>query len=85
MFLIFGLRTKAHVLGPAAAPCHVCGQPGTVLLIHEVTKFSLFFIPLIPVRSKYVAECQNGYCRARSTVSKSEAHRLLGSGVGSAY
>jgi hypothetical protein len=77
MFLIFGLRTKSHVLGRAAAPCHVCGQSGTVLVIKESTKFSLFFIPLIPVRTKYVAECQNGFCRSRTRLSKGEANRLL--------
>ncbi|MFG1925355.1 zinc-ribbon domain-containing protein [Cryptosporangium sp. NPDC048952] len=77
MFLIFGFRTKVHPLGWVAMACHVCGQGGRMALFREVTKFSLFFIPLIPVRSKYVVECANPMCRSRRTVSKSEAQRLL--------
>lgn len=76
MFLIFGLRTKIHPLGWVAMACHVCGRAGSMALVRQVTKFSLFFVPLIPVRTKYVAECQNPMCRSRIALSKSEARRL---------
>ena len=77
MLLIFGLRTKAYPLGWVAMVCQVCGQTGSQLLVREVTKLSLFFIPLIPVRTKYVVECQNPRCRSRVRVTRGEAHRLL--------
>lgn len=77
MFLIFGFRTKVYPLGWIAMACHVCGQSGRMALLREVTKFSLFFVPLIPIRTKYVAECPNPLCRSRVTVSKHEAQRLL--------
>ena len=80
MFLIFGFRTKAYPMGWVPMGCHVCGQSGSMALFREVTKFSLFFVPLIPVRTKYVAECANPMCRSRVKVSKSEAHRLVATG-----
>jgi hypothetical protein len=85
VFLIFGLRTKAYPLGWVAMVCQVCGHTGKQLLVREVTKLSLFFIPLIPVRTKHVVECQNPACRSRVKVSAGDARRLLGAGVGSVY
>ena len=83
MFLIFGFRTKAYPLGWVATVCQVCGQAGSLLLVREVTKLSLFFIPLIPVRSKHVVECQR--CGSRVKVSDGEVRRLVDAGVGSPY
>jgi hypothetical protein len=85
VFLIFGFRTKAYPLGWVTTVCQVCGQAGSLLLVREVTKLSLFFIPLIPVRTKHVVECQNPVCRSRVKVSGAEARRLLDAGVRSAY
>ncbi|MGX6603340.1 zinc-ribbon domain-containing protein [Micromonosporaceae bacterium Da 78-11] len=85
MFLIFGFRTKGFPQGWVAMVCQVCGQAGNLFLIREVTKFSLFFIPLFPVRTRYVAECQNPMCRTRHKVSGSEARRLLDAGVRPTY
>ncbi|MDP9793895.1 hypothetical protein J2S43_002407 [Catenuloplanes nepalensis] len=76
MFLIFGFRTKAESLGWVPDACRVCGQAGSLLLVREVTKFSLFFIPLIPVRSKYVVRCQNAFCHAETRIGSDEARRL---------
>jgi zinc-ribbon family len=85
VFLIFGFSTKTHPLGWVTMVCPVCGQAGSLLLVREVTRFSLFFIPLLPVRTKHVVECQNPRCRSRTKVSGGEARRLLQAGVGSAY
>ena len=76
MFLIFGFRTKATALGWVPETCRVCGQSGSLLLVREVTKFSLFFIPLIPVRTKHVLRCQNAFCHAETKISGDEARRL---------
>jgi hypothetical protein len=83
VFLIFGFRTKSYPQGWVAMVCQVCGHTGNQLLVREVTKFSLFFVPLFPVRTKYVVECQNPMCRSRVKLSGAEARRLLAAGVGS--
>ncbi|WP_329109701.1 zinc ribbon domain-containing protein [Micromonospora sp. NBC_01699] len=83
MFLIFGWRTKAQLLGTVLMACRVCGQPGNLLVVREVTRLSLFFIPLIPIRTKYVVRCANPYCGAGTGVSADEARRLLATGAGS--
>ena len=79
MFLLFGFRTKVHPLGWVAMVCQVCGQHGSGLLMKEVTKFTLFFVPLFPVRSKHVLECGN--CRSAVKVSSAEAHQMLSAGA----
>lgn len=76
MFLIFGFRTRAERLGLVPGRCQVCGHSENLLLLREVTKFSLFFIPLIPVRRKYVAQCTNPMCGARFGVDADQARRL---------
>jgi hypothetical protein len=76
VLLIFGFRTKAYPLGWVAGLCHVCGRAGKLMLVREVTQLSLFFIPLIPVRTRYAVECQNPACRSRTRIDKHEARRL---------
>jgi hypothetical protein len=81
MFLIFGWRTKAQLLGRVLMACRVCGQPGNLLVVREVTKLSLFFVPLIPVRTKHVLQCASPFCGGRTDVSAGEARRLLAEGA----
>jgi hypothetical protein len=82
MFLIFGFRTKAERLGLVSMACRVCRQTDNLLLVREVTKLSLFFIPLVTIRTKYAVLCTNPVCGARVELSAAEARGLL-AGVGS--
>ncbi|MGC5013429.1 zinc-ribbon domain-containing protein [Streptosporangium sp. DT93] len=74
MFFIFGFRTALHRLGVLTRACPTCGNTAAQVLTRRVTKFSLFFIPLFPVRSRYEAQCT--FCGAAYGVSKDEANRL---------
>ena len=76
MLLIFGIRAKAYPLGWVAGLCHVCGRAGKLMLVREVTKLSVFFIPLLPLGTKYAVECQNPACRSRTRIGRREADRL---------
>nr|BFE59025.1 hypothetical protein GCM10020063_035510 [Dactylosporangium thailandense] len=76
MLVIFGFRTKREFLRWVAFVCRVCGQSQRLPLVREVTKFSLFFIPLFPIRVKHLVECQNPACRSATKVSGEEAERL---------
>ncbi|MBU2663678.1 zinc ribbon domain-containing protein [Actinoplanes bogorensis] len=60
MFLIFGLRSKDKFLGSRLGHCEVCGATAAQSLIRRTTKFSLFFVPLFPVRpARYFVACTN--------------------------
>jgi hypothetical protein len=83
VFLIFGLRTRTMRMGLVAATCRVCRQFGSLLLVRESTKLSLFFIPLVPIRTKYVLHCMIPACGARTAVGAGQANRLLAAGTGS--
>jgi zinc-ribbon family len=79
MFLIFGLTTKAELLGLVSFVCQVCGNAGPHQLVRERTRFSLFFVPLIPIRTRNAAHC--GVCGARTRVPADEMPRVLATGA----
>ena len=58
MFLLFGLRTRDDVVGRRVTTCEVCGYDAPQTLVRRTTKFTLFFVPLFPVRpSRSYLEC----------------------------
>ncbi|AGL18848.1 zinc-ribbon domain-containing protein [Actinoplanes sp. N902-109] len=63
MFLLFGLRTKDHMVATRTMTCEVCGWNAPQAVLRRTTKFTLFFIPLFPVRpSRTFLQC--GHCSA---------------------
>ena len=72
--IIFGFRTSVTQLAVFTMVCAVCGNQAAQTILKRTTKFSLFFIPLFPVRTKYVAQCS--FCGATRPVDRSEALRL---------
>ena len=77
MLVIFGFRTKVHRLGPVLAVCRVCQRAGQLILDREVTRFTLFFVPLFPVRTRHVLRCLNPACGAVVKVSPADAEALV--------
>jgi zinc-ribbon family len=62
LFLLFGLRSKDHSIGVRVTNCEVCGWEAPQHLLRRTTKFTLFFIPLFPVKpSSYYVVC--GHCQ----------------------
>ncbi|XVU22642.1 zinc-ribbon domain-containing protein [Actinoplanes sp. CA-054009] len=60
MLLIFGLRSKDTIIGSRLGRCEVCGATAAQTLVRRTTKFSLFFIPLFPVRAaRHFVTCTN--------------------------
>ncbi|TDC38275.1 zinc-ribbon domain-containing protein [Micromonospora sp. 15K316] len=74
MFVIFGFRTKVDRLGVVSRVCRNCGNHAAQVITRRSTKFTLFFVPLIPVRTRYTQQCT--YCAAEYDLSKAEARRL---------
>ncbi|WP_229399591.1 zinc-ribbon domain-containing protein [Micromonospora okii] len=74
MFFIFGLRTKVDRSGVVRQVCPHCGNHAAQVITRRSTKFTLFFVPLIPIRTRYARQCT--VCGAQFDVSKAEAQRL---------
>ncbi len=76
MFLLFGLRTRDHLISTQAGTCEFCGVTAMQALVKRATKFTLFFVPLFPVRpSRHYLDCGN--CGARRPVDRAVAGRLV--------
>jgi hypothetical protein len=73
--IIFGFRRIAHRVAVLTLLCHSCGNPCAQVLRKVVTWFTLFFIPVIPVRTRRLLQCT--FCAAESGISKAQAEQLL--------
>ena len=78
MLLIFGLKRYLDQLAMLTLACPRCGNPAAHGLWRRRTKLTLFFVPLIPVSTRYETHCTS--CGASARVPKAEAHRLQGVG-----
>ncbi len=74
MLVIFGTKAYASVLATVMAVCAVCGNPAAQRVEKRVTKFTLFFLPLFPVSTRYAVQC--AMCGATSRLEADEAERL---------
>ncbi|WP_319461973.1 zinc-ribbon domain-containing protein [Micromonospora sp. RTP1Z1] len=74
MFFIFGFRTKVDRFGVVTRVCRNCGNQAAQVITRRATKFTLFFIPLIPVRTRYTQQCT--VCGAEYGIARAEAQRL---------
>ena len=55
--LIFGLGVSQVLLATLVYLCETCGNTAAHTVVKRVRKFSLFFIPLFPVGTRYVDTC----------------------------
>ncbi|MFI5802222.1 zinc-ribbon domain-containing protein [Streptomyces sp. NPDC051561] len=72
--IIFGTKGYVYQLAMLMLLCGQCGNPAAHSLRKRVTKFTLFFVPLFPVSTKYVTQCT--FCGAERRVEQEEAERL---------
>lgn len=79
--LIFGLGVTESLLATLSFVCETCGNHVAHHLVKRVRKLSLFFIPLVPVSTRYVDSCLA--CGRELVVSREQAELALGqSGTG---
>ncbi len=55
--LIWGIRVSSMVLATFGYVCETCGTGAMHQLVKRVRKFTLFFIPLFPVGTRYLDTC----------------------------
>jgi hypothetical protein len=73
--IIWGTRSYMYQLAMLTLVCGRCGNPAAHALRKRVMKFTLFFIPLFPISTKYFTQCT--FCGAQSQVPKEQAEALL--------
>lgn len=72
--IIFGTKGYLYQLATLTLVCGQCGNPAAHTLRKRVTKFTLFFVPLFPVSTKYATQCT--FCGAEQKVTGDQAEQL---------
>jgi hypothetical protein len=78
--IIFGTKGYLYQLAILTLVCGRCGNPAAHTLRKRVTKFTLFFVPLFPVSTKYATQCT--FCGAEQKVTKEQAEQLQAQDAG---
>lgn len=78
--IIFGTKGYLYQLAVLTLLCANCGNPAAHTLRKRVTKFTLFFVPLFPVSTKYLTQCT--FCGTEQKVSAEQAEQLRAQGAG---
>ena len=76
--LIFGFRVSEALVTTLGYVCENCGQQAAHHLSKRVRKFTLFFIPVLPVGTKYYDTCT--YCGRTIQVPKEQAESVVARG-----
>ena len=71
MLIIFGTRQYVTQLAMLTRACPHCGTQSAHPLRRISTKFTLFFVPLFTVRTRYETQCT--YCGFVSWLTKRQA------------
>ena len=74
MLLIFGTRRTVTQLALVVLTCANCHRSAANAILKAVTKFSLFFIPLFPIRTRYATQCTA--CGFHMWIEKAQAEHL---------
>ncbi|NWF25001.1 zinc-ribbon domain-containing protein [Streptomyces sp. PKU-EA00015] len=72
--IIFGTKGYLYQLAVLTLVCGHCGNPSAHMLRKRVTKFTLFFVPLFPVSTKYTTQCT--FCGAEQRLTAPQAEQL---------
>lgn len=80
MIILFGTKGYLYQLAILTLVCGQCGNPAAHTLRKRVTKFTLFFVPLFPISTKYTTQCT--FCGAEQKVTKEQAEQLQAQAAG---
>jgi hypothetical protein len=75
VLLIFGLRRRGYRLANVFAMCGICHAPAAQAVVKIRTFFTFFFIPLIPVGTKYRSTCT--LCGGTIELNKAQADQAI--------
>lgn len=72
--IIWGFRRYIQQLAMVTMVCQGCYNPSAHAVRRALTKFTLFFIPLFPISSRYFVQCT--FCGLSNKVTKEQANEL---------
>jgi hypothetical protein len=75
VLIIFGLRRRGYRMANVFAMCGICHTPAAQAVVRIKTFFTLFFIPLVPVGTKYRSTCT--MCGGTIELSKDQADQAM--------
>ena len=73
MLVIFGISMSEDVLGDVRYVCETCGQEAAHRVLRRRRRFTLFFIPLFSVGTRYADVCT--WCARTRELSQDQAER----------
>ena len=76
--LIFGLSAKQILMATLYYVCETCGNQAAHQLVRRTNRFSLFFIPLFPVSTRYLDTCT--FCTRTIQVPREQAEMAAAQG-----
>ncbi|HSK60113.1 MAG TPA: zinc-ribbon domain-containing protein [Actinomycetospora sp.] len=72
--IVFGTRRTVAQLAMVVLTCVNCRRTAANAVLRTVTKFTLFFVPLFPVRTRYATQCTA--CGFQQGIDKARAEQL---------
>jgi hypothetical protein len=73
--IVYGFRSRNKPLGQVQYTCRSCGRSAYHGIVRSTRHFTLFWIPLIPVRNITTARCQ--LCGFQQQLEKQQVEALL--------
>ncbi len=74
MIIIFGVRRMRKQIGAVLLMCTRCQRPCAHPIVQIKTWFALFFIPIIPMGTKFFTVCT--FCSATTPIDRAHAEQL---------
>ncbi|MBY8339308.1 zinc ribbon domain-containing protein [Streptomyces spinosirectus] len=78
--IIFGTKGYLYQLAILTLVCGNCGNPSAHTLKKRVTKFTLFFVPLFPISTKYATQCT--FCGIEHRLTGEQADQMQAQAAG---
>ncbi|PSL38498.1 zinc ribbon family protein [Labedella gwakjiensis] len=75
MLILFGTRRQATVVALVSFVCRFCSKDVPQRVLRVVNRFTLFFVPLFPVSTRFANECSN--CGGTTDISREQADSAI--------
>lgn len=78
--IVMGVRGRAEHLGMPRLRCPRCGQDALHRIVRSQPWFTLFFVPVLPLRSRFSSTCS--FCGLTRRIDARAARSALGEPAG---